>query len=104
MINLGKKVVVLILLVVLIVPSSVFSRSMEYSGERSVGRPTGGAMAVDGLVIRPLGIGATAIGGIVFVLTLPFSALSGNVDQAKKSLVQEPARFTFKRSLGEFVR
>jgi hypothetical protein len=59
-------------------------------------------MLVDGIVVRPLGIVATLIGGAVFVVTLPFSALGGNVSESGQSLVVDPARMTFKRPLGEF--
>jgi hypothetical protein len=59
-------------------------------------------MLVDGIVVRPLGIVATLLGGAIFVVTIPFSALGGNVSEAGQSLVAEPARMTFKRPLGEF--
>ena len=59
-------------------------------------------MLVDGIVIRPLGIVATLIGSVVFVVTLPFSFLGDNVDDAAQSLVKDPAKMTFIRPLGEF--
>jgi hypothetical protein len=59
-------------------------------------------MLADAAVIRPLGIVATVVGTIVFALSYPFSALGGNADQAYQKLVVDPARFTFKRPLGEF--
>lgn len=61
-----------------------------------------GMMAADALVVRPLGIIATVIGGVVFVVSLPFSALGGNTGPAYENLVAEPARFTFNRPLGDF--
>jgi hypothetical protein len=45
---------------------------------------------------------ATAIGTVFFVVSLPFSAAGGNIDIASEKLVKKPARFTFKRPLGEF--
>jgi hypothetical protein len=61
-----------------------------------------GAMVVDALAVRPLGMAATLLGSAVFIISLPFSALGGNVDEAAQSLVVTPARFTFVRPLGEY--
>ncbi len=61
-----------------------------------------GAMAIDALAVRPLGLIATALGTGIFLLSLPFSVLGGNVDQAARSLVVAPAHFTFVRPLGEY--
>ena len=59
------------------------------------------AMAADLLVIRPLGIVATVVGSAVFIVSLPFSALGGNTKTACRKLVQNPAKFTFTRALGD---
>jgi hypothetical protein len=58
-------------------------------------------MVVDALVVRPLGILGTVAGTLVFVVSLPFSALGGNTDSAFQKLVAEPAAYTFKRPLGD---
>ena len=63
-------------------------------------RPSAEAMAFDGLFRRPLALVGTALGAGLFVATLPFSALGGNVEQAGEALVLEPARDTFSRCLG----
>ena len=60
------------------------------------------AMAADFFVIRPLGIVASVVGSAVFIVSLPFSALGGNTKIACQKLVKDPAKFTFKRPLGEF--
>ncbi|MEZ5640288.1 MAG: hypothetical protein R3E92_24440 [Burkholderiaceae bacterium] len=64
-------------------------------------RPGFEAMFFDGLIVRPLGLGATVLGAATWVVTLPFSALGGNVGEATEKLVADPARFTFTRPLGE---
>ncbi len=61
-----------------------------------------GKMAADALVVRPLGICATVIGGAIFIISLPFSALGGNTKPAHQYLVEDPFNFTFKRPLGDF--
>lgn len=58
-------------------------------------------MVVDALVVRPLGILGTAAGTLVFVVSLPFSALGGNTDAAFQKLVADPAAYTFTRPLGD---
>jgi hypothetical protein len=65
-------------------------------------RPGAGAMTFDLLLGRPLGLGATVLGTAVFIVGLPFEALSGNVSAPAKRLVKEPAAFTFTRPLGQF--
>ena len=62
--------------------------------------PKAGAMVADLVVARPLGLVATVLGSVAFVVSLPFSALGGNVDQAAEKLVVGPARTTFVRCLG----
>jgi hypothetical protein len=60
------------------------------------------SMLADFILVRPLGIIATAVGTIMFGLSSPFSALGGNIDEAYQKMMVEPARFTFKRPLGKF--
>ena len=64
--------------------------------------PSGGAMAVDALLVRPLMVATTVVGSALFLISLPFSALGGNVDGAAHSLVVEPAQSAFQRPLGEY--
>jgi hypothetical protein len=61
-----------------------------------------GYMAGDLAVLRPLGIVATAVGALVYVISLPFSLAGGNEQEARQKLVIDPAKYTFSRPLGEF--
>ena len=47
-----------------------------------------GAMVVDALAVRPLGMAATLLGSAVFIISLPFSALGGNVDEGEQGREQ----------------
>ena len=68
-----------------------------------IGEPgSGEAMIADALVARPVGLVTTVVGSAVYVVSLPFSLLGGNEQQARQKLVIEPTHFTFKRPLGEF--
>ena len=63
-------------------------------------RPGAGEMVADLLVARPLLIGMTVVGSGLFIVSLPFSALGGNVGEAADQLVAGPARNAFVRCLG----
>lgn len=62
--------------------------------------PKAYAMIGDLVIARPLLIGATAIGVVAFVVSLPFTALGGNVAEAGEALVLEPGKEAFVRCLG----
>lgn len=64
--------------------------------------PSGGAMVIDALFARPLGLVATVIGTAVYTVSLPFSLTGGNEHEARENLVYSPAGYTFDRPLGEF--
>lgn len=59
-------------------------------------------MIVDLVIVRPLGLIGLIGGSAFFIVSLPFSALGGNTDDAWESLVVSPAEFTFIRPLGGF--
>ena len=63
-------------------------------------RPSAGAMVLDALIARPVLLVLTVGGLGLFVVTLPFSALGGNVAEAGKTLVAGPAKATFLRCMG----
>jgi hypothetical protein len=84
-------------IVLLVVGALIFSltpplalamgQDAEY-GDRAAG------MIIDGILVRPLGIAATIVGGAFFVVSLPFSALGGNIDESAQRLVVDPYKFT----------
>ena len=61
-----------------------------------------GQMTFDLLLIRPFGMLATLLGSAAFLVSLPFSALGGNVEPAYEKMVVAPALYTFDRPLGSF--
>lgn len=83
----------------LVMPFGATATAQEYFESED---PGGGEMIFDFVVVRPVGIVATALGTVAFVISLPFSALGDNVDVAGQKLVKEPAAYTFTRPIGEF--
>lgn len=63
-------------------------------------RPTALAMFGDAVLARPMLLAGTLIGTGIFVVSLPFSALGGNVKEAADTLVVGIAKSTFTRCLG----
>ncbi len=61
-----------------------------------------GNVMVDAFLERPVGLVGTVGGFSVFLVTLPGSALGGNVRECWDKLVVRPARHTFARPLGRF--
>lgn len=63
--------------------------------------PTEGEILADGLIARPLALIGTVIGAVAFVVTLPFTVPSKTTGRAAETLVAKPARYTFKRPIGQ---
>lgn len=80
---------------------STFAVADEYRGTID-DTPSGGAMAFDLLVVRPVGLVATILGAGLFVLQIPLSLIQGEApSDPAKQLVVAPAKYTFDRPLGQ---
>lgn len=55
----------------------------------------------DFFILRPLGIATQILGASLFVITYPVSATMGNTDAVGKKLIDDPAKFTWGRPLGQ---
>ena len=62
--------------------------------------PTAVEMFADAAIVRPLMLGATALGTGIFLVTLPLSLIGGNTDQAAQRLVVEPGNHLLEPCLG----
>ena len=58
-------------------------------------------IATDALVVRPACLVATVVGSALFLVSLPFAALSKSVKKSAHTFVVRPARATFTRPLGD---
>ena len=94
-----RSLVIAIIAALLIVPFASTGLAEEYFERED---PSGGEMMYDFIIVRPIGIAATVIGSVFYVVSLPFSLLGDNSGEAGEALVKEPAAYTFKRPLGEF--
>jgi hypothetical protein len=98
--NLAKSGIVFGVIAALIcIPFATSALADEYLKNKE---PGGGAMIYDMVVVRPIGLAATAIGTVFWVVSSPFSLGGDNFDTATEKLVKTPAAYTFKRPLGEF--
>lgn len=60
------------------------------------------SMIADFFVCRPIGIMATLGGGALYLLSYPFTYLGKNTEDARKTLLEYPFYYTFRRPLGDF--
>ncbi len=102
MVRIAKKSLVIVTIAaMLIAPFASTAVAEEYFEKED---PSGGMMIYDFILVRPVGIVATAVGGVFYIISLPFSALGGNTDEAAQALVKDPVAYTFKRPLGDFSK
>lgn len=59
-------------------------------------------MAVDLVVVRPLGLVGAVISAAGFIIALPFTIPTGTVGDTAREWVGDPLEYTFNRPLGEF--
>jgi hypothetical protein len=88
-----RRMLILTAIMALLLPTSGYSATVEE-------KPSALAMAGDAVFVRPVLFGMTIVGAAIYVISLPFSALGGNMDEAGETLVVGPARATFVRCLG----
>jgi len=90
-----------VLAAILATTQLVFVPAAAASSFEHATSPSGGAMLADAVMIRPVMLVGSAAGVVAFIVTLPFSALGGNVGEAADELVMKPVKYTFVRPLGE---
>lgn len=89
----SKWITMLSLVLVLLAPQFAYSQAVEED-------PSAMAMAGDLILARPLLLGITVVGSVMYVIGLPFSLAGGNAVDSAKTLVVGPAKATFVRCLG----
>jgi hypothetical protein len=61
-----------------------------------------GGKVFDLVVLRPLGVGGTLVGGLAFLIAAPLSWYAVGFDEVWDLFVMGPVEFTFQRPLGDF--
>ncbi|MFO7707132.1 MAG: hypothetical protein R6V84_03090 [Desulfobacterales bacterium] len=100
MFGFGKLTMITVLTAVLMVGPLVSAAPAAEHMEKE--KPSGGMMIWDTVALRPIGICATTIGAVFWVVSYPFALLGGNTEASTEALVQAPFAWTFERPLGEF--
>ncbi|HSC75783.1 MAG TPA: hypothetical protein VLB90_06065 [Pseudomonadales bacterium] len=62
--------------------------------------PSALAMTTDLIILRPVGVVATVLGSVMWVVAAPFTLPVGGGTEAYDVLMKEPATYTFFRCLG----
>lgn len=100
--NIVKKIILLLVAATLM--TAPFAGSAFASARDDVlsGKPGSTEMIWDIWVVRPMGIVGQAVGAATFFLAAPWAAAGGNIYDAQEELIIKPAKFTWKRPMGEF--
>jgi hypothetical protein len=93
-----KRSLVIVMVASLVFTTAGFSAFAE--GYMMEDEASAESMMADVVALRPLGIAATGVGVVFFVVSLPFSVITGSTGEAFGRLVADPATFTFARPLG----
>lgn len=97
----GRKKIIILLLAVslMVIPfgSSAVAKSLKQPIDNCAE-----LMAADFVVVRPLQFVSLVTGTAFFIVSIPFSALGGNVDEAYNLMMVDSAKMLFTRPLGVF--
>jgi hypothetical protein len=94
--NLRRMLVALTLAAGLVAPPAMAQQRDTVTGDKATD------MAVDLVIVRPLGIVGAAVGTVGFVLALPFTLPSGSAGETAEEWIGKPLEYTFDRPLGNF--
>jgi len=98
----ARRVTAAILISCLILPQSLWAQDAAMMArEGAVDEdPNAFAMVGDFFVARPIGLVLTAGGAALWLVSLPFTLLAGNANEAADTLILGPGEQTFMRCLG----
>jgi hypothetical protein len=95
----STKVSVVFVLITLLVFTPCLASAQDL--EQEISKSTVGNTFIDAAIYRPVGLIAIPVGAVLFVITIPFSAISSSVGTSFEKLVAHPAKYTFVRPLGD---
>ncbi|MEZ4525238.1 MAG: hypothetical protein R2941_04890 [Desulfobacterales bacterium] len=97
-----KSVIFFTVFVLVIVPFTAAAQDYDRDPFEKKEEAGSGAIAFDALIVRPVSLGAIVAGSLLFVIALPVTSFTGETRLTYEKLIKEPARYTFKRPIGEF--
>lgn len=56
----------------------------------------------DAIFARPLGIVSIVGGAALWIVSLPFAAITGSLPKTTETLITNPVKYTFARPIGDF--
>lgn len=66
------------------------------------GTENDGPIIGDTLFARPLGLVSIVGGAALWIVSMPFAIMSGNVEKTTESLIANPIKYTITRQVGDF--
>jgi hypothetical protein len=84
----------------IVVASLMLALSSVSGAETIEESPSAGAMVADAVFARPLYFVMSQAGALIYGVTLPFTLLGGNADEAAETFVVTPLQAAFVRCLG----
>ncbi len=96
------RVTAALLICCLMLPQSLLAQSTAMVAHEGAldENPSAGAMVGDFFVARPIGLAMTVGGAALWLVSLPFTLLAGNANEAADTLILGPGEQTFMRCLG----
>lgn len=103
------------IIAILLILTLVSATSFAVGNDSAIEKPTtigqqeeetsGGLMMLDVLLVRPVSFVGLALGSVTWLIAAPFALMADGtkgIEKISKPLVVEPAKYTFKRSVGDF--
>ncbi|HBZ53934.1 MAG TPA: hypothetical protein DEO88_00885 [Syntrophobacteraceae bacterium] len=94
--------IAIVLLLVLTMAAPVLAQGPVFStADKRCTGPSGEAMIVDLVVLRPAGLIASGIGAIFGIASFPVAVMTNSVDRYDQKFFREPLEYTFPRPVGD---
>ncbi|MGE0084233.1 MAG: hypothetical protein AB7S75_07395 [Desulfococcaceae bacterium] len=97
-----KSVIIFAIFALITVPFAAAAQEYDQNPFEKKEEAGSGAIAFDALIVRPVSLGAILAGSLLFVIALPVTSFTGETRMTYEKLIKEPARYTFKRPMGDF--
>jgi hypothetical protein len=97
-----NSIVLCVVFSMVLIPFCVSAEDFNQNPFEKTEEISAGKIAFDAVVVRPVSFGAILAGSLLFVVALPVSAFTGETGTTYEKFIKDPARYTFKRPLGQF--